>query len=66
MGYIILIVLLLVYIIYGIVHIKNNKALNLSQKLTWIAIVICLPVLGVSIYLRTTFVPRRQPSDKVD
>lgn len=47
---------LLLYILYGIVHIKRNPNLQRFEKLIWIIFVICMPGLGASIYLRSTFV----------
>ncbi len=46
------------YLIYGIVKTIKNKNLSLLHKIAWIAVIIYLPVIGASAYLRTTFIPR--------
>ncbi|WP_414693542.1 PLDc N-terminal domain-containing protein [Pedobacter sp.] len=57
-GQLILLAVVLVYIIYGIIKAMKNKSLSLLHKIVWIAIIVLLPVLGTSAYLRTTFIPR--------
>jgi hypothetical protein len=57
-GQFILLAVVLVYIIYGIVKALKNNQLSLLHKIVWIAIIVLLPVLGTSAYLRTTFIPR--------
>lgn len=57
-GQFILLAVVLVYIIYGIVKTLKNNKLSLLHKIVWIAIIVLLPVLGTSTYLRTTFIPR--------
>ena len=47
--------LLIAYIIYGIANVVKNKSLNIAQKAVWIIVVVFLPVLGVALYLRSTF-----------
>ncbi|TCC91013.1 PLDc N-terminal domain-containing protein [Pedobacter hiemivivus] len=58
MWYIIFFVLWISYMVYGIAHIVKNKSLNRAEKIIWGVIAICLPVLGVAIYLKTIFVDR--------
>jgi len=53
-----LIGIIIAYIVYGILRIVKNKELTLLHKAVWIIIIIFIPVLGTSIYLRTTFIPR--------
>ncbi|RZJ87706.1 MAG: hypothetical protein EOO20_15435 [Chryseobacterium sp.] len=56
--YLILVGILLFYIVYGIVKTLKNRSLTVLHKVIWVAIIIFLPVLGTSAYLRTMFVPR--------
>ncbi|WP_370632845.1 PLDc N-terminal domain-containing protein [Pedobacter sp. MC2016-14] len=49
---------LLSYLIYGIVKTVKNKNLHPLHKVIWIAVIIMLPVLGTSAYLRANFSPR--------
>lgn len=55
MWYIVFSVLLIGYMIYGVVQVVKNKSLNRAQKAVWIIIAIWLPVLGVALYLKSTF-----------
>ncbi|WP_354375350.1 PLDc N-terminal domain-containing protein [Pedobacter africanus] len=55
MWYIILSILLLAYMIYGITHAVKNRLLTRFEKTVWIIIIACMPVLGTSLYLRSTF-----------
>jgi uncharacterized membrane protein YczE len=48
--------LLFGYICYGIMHIVRNRNLKKFEKLIWIILVICMPVIGTSIYFRSNFV----------
>lgn len=57
-GQFLLLVILLVYMGYGIVKTIKNKNLTCLHKIVWIAIIISIPILGTSAYLRTTFTPR--------
>jgi len=52
---IILVILLVGYMIYGVVHAVKNKSLNRSEKAIWIIIIFYMPVLGAALYLRSTF-----------
>jgi cell division protein FtsL len=52
---ILLYILLVVYMIYGIVHVWKNKQLTKGEKLLWVICVIFMPVIGTFIYLRSTF-----------
>jgi len=56
---IIFIIALSAYILYGIYKTLANRNLSLLHKALWIIIIVSLPVLGTSAYLRTTFKPRR-------
>lgn len=58
MWYTIFIVILIGYMIYGVVHVTNNKSLNRVQKVMWIIVIVMLPVLGVAGYLKSTFEAR--------
>lgn len=58
MGYALLFLILIGYMIYGIVSVIKNKQLNRAEKTVWIAVIVFLPVLGASMYLRGTFVAR--------
>jgi hypothetical protein len=49
-------ILLVANMIYGIVHVVRNKQLLRFEKILWVFIVICMPVIGTSLYLRSTFV----------
>jgi hypothetical protein len=53
--YIILGILLICYMIYGIAHAVKNRSLTRFEKSVWIIIILCMPVLGASLYLRSTF-----------
>lgn len=53
-----LIIILLAYILYGIVITLKNKALSPLHKMVWIAVIVFLPVIGTSLYLKTTFAPQ--------
>ena len=53
-----LFLILISYLIYGIAKTVNNKSLTTLHKIVWLAIIIFLPVLGTSAYLRTTFKAR--------
>jgi len=55
----VLIALLTTYILYGIIKAIRNKELSLLHKTVWIIVIVSLPVLGTSAYLRSTFKPRR-------
>ncbi len=54
----ILLLIVLGYMTYGIVHIVKNKSLSRVAKFAWIAAVICFPVLGTSFYLHSSFEER--------
>ena len=56
-GQLLLLAIILVYMGYGIVKTVKNKNLTFLHKIVWIVIIISLPVLGASAYLRTTFTP---------
>lgn len=58
MSYVILFILTGLYMIYGVVQVVRNKALNPMTKCAWIIFVIALPVLGTAGYLRTNFKER--------
>jgi Mn2+/Fe2+ NRAMP family transporter len=49
-------VLLITYVFFGIVQVARNKRLRKLERLVWLIFVICMPVIGTSIYLRSTFV----------
>lgn len=53
-----LFVIVLVYMVYGIRSTVKNKNLTHLHKAIWIAVIILIPVIGVSTYLRTMFLPR--------
>ncbi|WP_167353201.1 PLDc N-terminal domain-containing protein [Pedobacter steynii] len=53
------IALLLAYVIYGIVKTMRNKNLSPLHKLVWIIVIVSIPLLGTSAYLRSSFTPRR-------
>ena len=46
------------YLIYGIVHVARNKRLTKPEKLLWLILVVYMPAIGTSMYLRSTFVTR--------
>ncbi|WP_394334677.1 PLDc N-terminal domain-containing protein [Pedobacter africanus] len=41
--------------IYGITHAVKNRSLTRFEKAIWIIIILCMPVIGASLYLRSTF-----------
>jgi uncharacterized membrane protein YczE len=45
------------YLLYGIIHMVKNKQLLKFERLLWLILVICMPVIGTSIYLHSTFKP---------
>jgi hypothetical protein len=47
--------LLIAYMAYGVIQVLKNKTLSRMHKAVWIIAVILLPVLGASLYLRSTF-----------
>jgi len=58
MGNALLFLILVGYMLYGVVNVMKNKQLNLTEKIVWIIVIVFLPVLGASLYLRGTFVSR--------
>jgi hypothetical protein len=58
MGYAFMLLLIALYLIYGIVHVLRDKSLNVLTKCAWIIFIIALPVLGTSGYFRTNFKER--------
>jgi hypothetical protein len=50
--------LLIAYMLYGIIHVLKNKTLSGLHKAVWVIAVVILPVLGTSLYLRTSFKER--------
>jgi predicted ABC-type exoprotein transport system permease subunit len=58
MFYAVLILLIVSYVIYGIAQVLKEKTLSIVVKITWIIIIIVLPVLGTAGYLRTSFKER--------
>ena len=57
MIYGILLLIVLGYMIYGVVHIIRDKSMHIMAKIVWLAIVIIIP-LGALGYLRATFKER--------
>lgn len=55
---ILLLIGILIYIAYGIVKTIKNKDLSLLHKIVWVSVIILLPILGTSAYLKTTFTQR--------
>jgi hypothetical protein len=52
---IILYLLVFVNLTYGISHVARNNKLPKLEKLLWLILIICMPVIGTTIYLRSSF-----------
>ncbi len=60
MVYLILLLLVFAYMIFGLRHLIRNKPVNTWERAYWVILIISFPVLGASTYLRTYFNPDRK------